>query len=78
MVKVFWPFKTLFHTYTHTLSCIPGKFQVFYRVLDPFGYQMDHNINDIANKMGLMNGEPWLTSPVIMTGLWVHAAKLTH
>ena len=24
-----------------------------------------------------MNGEPWLTSPVIMTGLWVHAAKLT-
>ena len=25
-----------------------------------------------------MNGEPWLTSPVIMTGLWVHAAKLTH
>ena len=25
--------------------------------------------------MGLMNGEPWLTSPVIMTGLWVHAAK---
>ena len=28
--------------------------------------------------MGLMNGIPWLTSPVIMTGLWVHAAKLTH
>ena len=25
-----------------------------------------------------MNGIPWLTSPVIMTGLWVHAAKLTH
>ena len=40
--------KTLFHTYTHTLSCIPGEFQVFYRVLDPFGYQMDPNIDDIA------------------------------
>ena len=25
-----------------------------------------------------MNGIPWLTFPVIMTGLWVHAAKLTH
>ena len=48
MVKMFWPFKTLFHTYTHTLPCIPGKFQVFYRVLDPFGYQMDPNIDDIA------------------------------
>ena len=48
MVKTFWPFKTLFHIYTHTLSCIPGEFQVFYRVLDPFGYQMDPNIGDIA------------------------------
>ena len=48
MVKTFWPFKTLFHTYTHTLPCIPGEFQVFYRVLDPFGYQMDPNIDDIA------------------------------
>ena len=35
------------HT-THTLPCIPGEFQMFYRVLDPFGYQMDPNINDIA------------------------------
>ena len=78
MVKTFWPSKTLFYTYIHTLSCIPGKFQVFYRVLDPFGYQMDPNINDIAILMGLMNGEPWLTSPVIMTGPWVHAAKLIH
>ena len=78
MVKTFWPFKTLFHTHTHTLSCIPGKFQVLYRVLDPLGYQMGHNIDDIAIEIGLMNGEPWLTSPVIMTGLWVHAAKLTH
>ena len=48
MLKTFWPFKTLFHTHTHTLSCIPGEFQVFYRVLDPFGYQMDPNIDDIA------------------------------
>ena len=48
MVKTFWPFKTLFHTYTHTLPCIPGEFQVFYRVLDPFGYQMGHNITDTA------------------------------
>ena len=48
MLKTFWHFKTLFHTYTHTLSCIPGEFQVFYRVLDPFGYQMDPNIDDIA------------------------------
>ena len=46
---MFWPFKTLFHTYTHTLSCIPGKFPVFYRVLDPLGYQMGHNIDDIDN-----------------------------
>ena len=62
MVKTFWPFKTLFHTYTHTLSCIPGEFQVFYRVWDPFGYQMDRNIDDNAslngfNRMGL-NGSP--------------------
>ena len=78
MLKTFWPFKTLFHTYTHTLPCIPGEFQVFYRVLDPFGYQMDPNIDDIAIKIGLMNGIPWLASPVIMTGLWVHAAKLIH
>ena len=62
MLKTFWPFKTLFHTYTHTLSCIPGEFQVIYRVLDPFGYQMDPNIDDIAIQIGLMNGEPWLTS----------------
>ena len=48
MVKTFWPLKELFHTHTHTLSCIPGKFPVFYRVLDPFGYQMDPNIDDIA------------------------------
>ena len=69
---MFWPFKTLFHTHTHTLPCIPGEFQVFYRVLDPFGYQMDPNIDDISIKIGLMNGIPWLTSPVIMTGLRVH------
>ena len=48
MLQTFWPLKELFHTYTHTLPCIPGKFQVFYRVLDPFGYQMDLNIDDIA------------------------------
>ena len=48
MLKTFWPLKGLLHTYTHTLPCIPGEFQVFYRVLDPFGYQMDPNIDDIA------------------------------
>ena len=48
MLKMFWPLKEPFHTYTHTLSCIRGEFQVFYRVLDPFGYQMDPNIDDIA------------------------------
>ena len=48
MVKTFWPLKGLLHTYTHTLPCIPGKFQVFYRVLDTFGYLMDPNIDDIA------------------------------
>ena len=35
-------------THTHTLSCIPGEFQVFYRVLDPLEYQMGRNIDDIA------------------------------
>ena len=50
MVKTFWPFKTLFHTYTHTLSCIPGEFQVFSRVLNPFGYQMDPNIEDTGQE----------------------------
>ena len=49
MAKTFWPLKEPCpHTHTHTLSCIPGKFQVFYRVLDPFGYQMDPNIDDIT------------------------------
>ena len=48
MLKTFWPLKGLLHTYTHTLPCNPGEFQVFYRVLDPFGYQMDPNIDDIA------------------------------
>ena len=48
MLKMFWPLKEPFHTYTHTLSCIPGEFQMFYRVLDPFGYQMGHNITDTA------------------------------
>ena len=78
MVKTSWPSKTLFHTHTHTLPCTPGESQVSYRVQDPFVYQMGHNITDTAIQMGLMNGIPWLTSPVIMTGPWVHAAKLTH
>ena len=30
MVKTFWPFKNKFHTYTHTLSCIPDEIQLFY------------------------------------------------
>ena len=69
---MFWPLKELFHTYTHTLPCIPGEFQVLYRVLDPFGYQMDRNIDNNASSMAFINGVQWLTSPVIMTGLRVH------
>ena len=69
---MFWPLKEPFHTYTHTLPCIPDEFQVFYRVLYPFGYQMVHNITDTAILMGFINGVQWLTSPVIMTGLRVH------
>ena len=72
MLKTFCPLKEPFHTYTHTLPCIPGKFQVFYRVLDPFGYQMDRNIDNNASLMAFINGVQWLTSPVIMTGLRVH------
>ena len=33
---------------------------------------MDTNIDDNAILMAFMNGEQWLTSPVIMTGLRVH------
>ena len=72
MLKTFWPLKGLLHTYTHTLPCIPGEFQVFYRVLDPFGYQMGRNIDNNASLMAFINGVQWLTSPVIMTSLRVH------
>ena len=72
MLKTFWPLKGLLHTYTHTLPYIPGKFQVFYRVLDPFGYQMGRNIDNNASLMAFINGVRWLTSRVIMTGLRVH------
>ena len=72
MVKMFWPFKSISHTYTHTLPCILHEFQVFYRVLDPFGYQMDRNIGNNASLMAFMNGVQWLTSPAIITGLRVH------
>ena len=48
MVKTFWPLKTLFHTYTHTLSCIPGEFQVFYRVLIHILLKMDGKMDEIT------------------------------
>ena len=33
MVKMFWPFKTVSHTYTHTLPCILHEIWSFTRVL---------------------------------------------
>ena len=72
MLKTFLPLKGLLQTYTHTLPCIPGEFQVFCRVLDPCGYQMDRNIDNNASLMAFINGVQWLTSQVIMTGLRVH------
>ena len=73
MLKTFWPLKQAFHTYTHTLPSIPGEFQVFYRDSTHLLYQMGHNtVDDEAILMGFINGVQWLTSPVIMTGLWVH------
>ena len=72
MLKMFWPLKEPFHTYTHTLPCIPGEFQVFYRVSIHFQWKMDGKMDIQAHLNGFMNGVQWLTSPVIMTGLRVH------
>ena len=35
-VKTFWPFKNKFHTYTHTLSCIPEEIQFILLSFRPF------------------------------------------